>query len=146
VTALFFSRDQPPAHTDRFLMPAISRVDYRFGPERHFIITSQCTPVARHDTMVYTVITFRFSRIAPLVRLVFEPLGRGIIRHDVAVLARQTRQLRRFGGPRFTSVETDLVGPHIRALWRRAAGAAPAPGLEPRCAHPEVDRRVAIRF
>jgi phenylpropionate dioxygenase-like ring-hydroxylating dioxygenase large terminal subunit len=146
VTALFFPTDQPPAHTDCFLMPAISRVDYRFGPERHFIITSQCTPVAPHDTMVYTVITFRFGRIAPLVRLVFEPLARGIIRQDVTILARQTRQLRRFGGPRFTSVETDLVGPHIRALWHRAAGAAPAPGLEPRCAHPEMDRWVAIRF
>lgn len=142
VSALFFPSDQPLAHTDRFLMPAVSRVDYRFGPERHFIITSQCTPLAEHETMVYTVITFRFGGIAPLVRLVFEPLARWIIRQDVAILSRQTQQLQRFGGPRFTSVETDLFGPHIRALWHRAAAAAPAPER----ARPELDRRVAIRF
>jgi phenylpropionate dioxygenase-like ring-hydroxylating dioxygenase large terminal subunit len=148
VSALFFPTDEPVAHTDRFLMPAISRVDYRWSPERHFIITSQCTPVGRHDTTVYTVITFRFGRVAPLIRLVFEPLARWIIRQDVAILARQTRQLRRFGGPRFTSVETDLVGPHIRALWRRQPGAAQGRRSEPvpGCGRPETDRCVPIRF
>jgi len=142
VRALFFPAGRPLQHTDRFFLPAISRVDYRFGPDRHFVITSQCTPVSAHETMVYTVITFRFGRVAPLVRLAFEPVARRIIRQDVAVLARQTAQLRRFGGARFTSVATDLFGGHIRALWRRAAVAAPAPARP----DPEVDRQVSIRF
>ena len=143
VRALFFPSGQPLVHTDRFLMPTITRVDYRFGPDRHFIITSQCTPVGEHETMVYTVITFRFARIAPLVRLLFEPLARWIIRQDVMILARQTRQLRRFGRARFTSVETDLFGRHILALWRRPA---PGPATADTRERLEIDRQVAIRF
>jgi len=147
VSALFFPSRRPLAHTDRFFLPAISRVDYGFGPDRDFIITSQCTPVGEQETMVYTVITFRFGRIAPLVRLVLEPVCRFILHQDVLVLARQTRQLRRFGRPRFTSVETDLFARHIQALWRRArpgTRAGATTGVE--CEQPELERRVAIRF
>jgi phenylpropionate dioxygenase-like ring-hydroxylating dioxygenase large terminal subunit len=148
VGTLFFPSRRPLAHTDRFLLPAISRVDYRFGPDRHFIITSQCTPVGAHETMVYTVITFRFGRIAPIVRAALEPVCRFILRQDVAILARQTRQLRRFGRPRFTSTETDLFARHIRALWsrpgpRRTSAGVATPGDDQ---PPEVDRCVAIRF
>jgi len=139
VSALFFPRGQRPAHTDQFVMPATSRVDYGFGPDRHFVITSQCTPVSARETRVYTLVTFRFGRIGPLARLALEPICRRIIRQDVAVLRQQTAQLRRFGGARFTSVETDLFARHIRALWRRAERGEPAPP-------PEAERHVAIRF
>ena len=142
VSALFFPADEPLAHTDRFLMPAVSRVDYRFGESRHFIITSSCTPVSADETVVHTVITFRFGRIAPLVRVLLEPVCRRIIRQDVRVLAQQTAQLRRFGGAHFTSVETDLFARHIDTLWRRAAcGTAPADRDVP-----DVDTEVRIRF
>jgi phenylpropionate dioxygenase-like ring-hydroxylating dioxygenase large terminal subunit len=142
VGALFFPAGEPLVHTDRFFLPAISRVDYRFGTRRHFIITSQCTPVSDDETVVDTVITFRFGRIAPLVRLLFEPVARRILRQDVRILARQTAQLRRFGGSHFISVETDLFARHIRRLWgpaRTAAPAGPADG-------PDVETRVGIRF
>jgi phenylpropionate dioxygenase-like ring-hydroxylating dioxygenase large terminal subunit len=131
VSRLLFPKGRAMVHTDRFLMPARSQVDYSFGPDRHFIITSQCTPVSDTETDVYTVVTFRFGNIAPLVRLFFEPLSRRIIRQDLEVLAAQTANVARFGGtPRFTSVESDLIGPHILRLWREAArgevGATPA--------------------
>ncbi len=137
VSALFFPPGAPLVHTDRFFLPAVSRVDYRFGPRRHFIITSQCTPVSEHETLVDTVITFRFGRLAPLVRLVFEPVARRILRQDVRILARQTANLRRFGGPRFVSTESDLFARHIQALWREAGTAG---------ARPASEARVAIRF
>jgi phenylpropionate dioxygenase-like ring-hydroxylating dioxygenase large terminal subunit len=127
-------------HTDRFLMPTTTRVDYSFGPDRHFIITSQCTPVSEHETEVYTVISFRFGRIGPLVRLVFEPMARKIIRQDVDILKAQSDQLRRFGGARFTFVETDLVGPHIWMLWQQALAADGGSPL------PELDEEVVLRF
>ncbi len=107
-------------HTFAFLMPTTSRVDYRFGPDRHFIITSQCTPVSDGETLVYTVMNFRFGRIGPLVRLFFAPLSRKIIRQDRDILRSQSQNLRRFGGSEFTFVETDLVAPHIWALWQHA--------------------------
>ncbi len=120
VSRLFFPPGRELRHTDRFLMPNISRVDYDFGPGRHFIITSQCTPLSEQETEVHTVITFSFGRIAPLVRLVLEPICRKIIRQDVDVLALQTEQVRHFGGPRFCHVETDLLGLKIQSMRRRA--------------------------
>ena len=126
VSRLFFPNGRELRHTDRFLMPNISRVDYDFGADRHFIITSQCTPLNECETEVHTVVTFSFGRIAPLVRLLLEPICRKIIRQDVDVLAMQSEQLRRFGGPRFCHVETDLLGLKIQSMRRRAERSEPA--------------------
>ncbi len=120
VSRLFFPKGKQLRHTDRFLMPNISRVDYDFGPGRHFIITSQCTPLAEYETEVHTVITFSFGYIAPLVRLLLEPVCRKIIRQDVDILAAQTEQIRRLGGPQFCHVDTDLLGLKIQSMRRRA--------------------------
>ncbi len=122
VSKLFFPNGRELRHTDRFLMPNVSRVDYDFGPDRHFIITSQCTPLGEYETDVHTVITFSFGRIAPLVRLLLEPICRKIIRQDVEILASQAEQVRRFGGPQFCHVETDLLGLKISSMRRRAEG------------------------
>ncbi len=120
VARLLFPRAGKLTHTDRFVMPTTSRVDYSFSSERHFIITSQCTPVSAHETDVYTVVTFRYGSIAPLVRLYFEPLSRRILRQDVEILAEHSANLRRFDAPRYTFAETDLLGPRILRLWRDA--------------------------
>jgi len=125
VSKLFFPNGRELRHTDLFFMPNISRVDYDFGSDRHFIITSQCTPLNEHETDVHTVIGFSFGRIAPLVRLLLEPICRKIIRQDVEVLASQTDQLRRFGGPQFCHVETDLLGLKIQSMRRRAERSEP---------------------
>jgi phenylpropionate dioxygenase-like ring-hydroxylating dioxygenase large terminal subunit len=144
VARLLFPKGSTLQHTDRFLMPTTSRVDYRFGPDWHFIITSQCTPVSDELTDVYTVVTFRARGLATLVRLYFEPLSRRIIRQDLDVLKAQTEDIRRFGGPRFTSVASDLVGPRIARLWREPQPPASDP---PRVAPAEVEtREVVIRY
>jgi phenylpropionate dioxygenase-like ring-hydroxylating dioxygenase large terminal subunit len=140
VSRLFFPRGRELRHTDRFSIPNISRVDYDFGPDRHFIITSQCTPISEHDTEVYTVITYRFGRIGRLVRFILEPICRKIIRQDVDILGIQSEQLRRFGGPRFTHVETDLLGLKIKALRQRAERGQPAP------TEPQRAREICICF
>ena len=61
----------------------------------------------------------------------------------------QTENVRRFGGPCFTSVASDLVGPQIQRLWREAAGgeAVRAPGAhtEPARERPAA-REVVLRF
>jgi len=119
-------------HTDRFIAPATSRVDYRFPNGLHYIISSSCTELGPADTEVYTVISFRFGRIGPLIRLYFEPLSRLIITQDVKILAAQQGNVARFGGPRFASTRADLLAPHI-AAWRQALSsgkAPPPPGKE----------------
>jgi phenylpropionate dioxygenase-like ring-hydroxylating dioxygenase large terminal subunit len=106
-------------HTDRFIAPNTSRVDYRFPSGLHYIITSSCTEVGAGETQVYTVISFKFGWLGPLVRLYFEPLSRYIIKQDVRILAAQQGNMARFDSPRFHSTQADLLGSHI-AAWRRA--------------------------
>lgn len=106
-------------HTDRFIAPSTSRVDYEFSDKRHYMIFSTCTPVDNNHTDVHTVIVFRYGFLNPLVRLVFEPLARFIIRQDVAVVDAQYANVRRFGGEKYHYVSQDLLGVHIRR-WRHA--------------------------
>lgn len=127
---LLAPRRGPMQHTDRYIAPRTSRVDYRFPGGLHYTITSSCTARSETETDVYTVITFRYGRIGWLVRLLFEPLARRIIRQDVEMLDAQYANIARFGGPRFASTRADLLGRHI-GDWRKAlAGghAPPAPG------------------
>jgi phenylpropionate dioxygenase-like ring-hydroxylating dioxygenase large terminal subunit len=119
-------------HTDRFIAPHTSRVDYAFPRGLHYIITSSCTAIDARRTQVYTVITFRFPLLGALVRLAFEPLSRRIIRQDVDMLDAQYDNVERFGGPAFHSTRADLLGRHISA-WRAAQAAgtpSPAAGQE----------------
>ena len=140
VSRLLFPKGKELRHTDRFLMPNLSRVDYDFGPGRHFIITSQCTPVGERETEVYTVINYQFGAWGPLVRWFFEPLSRKIIRQDVDILQAQHRQFTAFGAEKFSHVETDLLGLHIHAL-RAACERGDAPK-----ASDQSEREITIRF
>jgi phenylpropionate dioxygenase-like ring-hydroxylating dioxygenase large terminal subunit len=142
VSRLLFPSGKNLLHTDRFLMPSTSRVDYHFGPDRRFIITSQCTPISDDETEVYTVISFRFGRIGSLIRLLFEPLSRRIIRQDVEILRHQTAQLKRFGGAHFVSTESDIVGPDILKLWQQATSKNHMKKTE----EPLERRNVVLRF
>jgi phenylpropionate dioxygenase-like ring-hydroxylating dioxygenase large terminal subunit len=144
IARLLYPKGQPLKHTDRFLMPNLSRVDYDFGPKHHFIITSQCTPVSAMETEVYTVMTYRYGAWGKLIRLFFEPMSRHIIKQDVDILAAQTRQLKLFGGPKFSHIETDLLGLHIQAMRRRADRAE---ANEPNSPEPEIsEKEITIRF
>lgn len=145
VARLLFPPGRDLVHTDRFLMPATSRVDYDFGPDWHFVITSQCTPVAADRTDVTTVVTFRAAGLGPLVRAFFEPMSRRIIRQDLDVLRAQTADVARFGGPRYTSVASDLIGPHILRMWREASRTDASPSYAAEPATPAV-HDVVLRF
>jgi phenylpropionate dioxygenase-like ring-hydroxylating dioxygenase large terminal subunit len=129
---LLAPRSEGMQHVDRFIAPNTSRVDYAFPSGLHYVITSSCTPINQDETLVHTVITFRFKRIGFLVRLFFEPLSRWIIRQDVKMLAAQKANLDRLATQEasFQSTPADLLGPHIVA-WRKAlmnGGTPPSPG------------------
>jgi len=123
---LLAPRRGPMRHTDRFIAPRTSRVEYEFPGGLHYTITSSCTSIDERRTQVYTVITFRFPFAGALVRLVFEPLSRRIIRQDVDMLDAQYANVERFGGPAFASTRADLLGRHI-AAWHAALAAGTAP-------------------
>jgi len=137
VWALLAPRRGGMRHTDRYIAPNVSQVDYAFTNGLHYTITSCCTPLGPEETMVYTRISFRYGRIGPLVRLVFEPLSRVIIRQDVRMLALRRENLQKFGEPRAVSSPADLLGPHIVA-WRRAMRDGLAPPAAGVVRHAEI--------
>lgn len=139
ISRLFYPKHCLLHHTDQFLMPNLSRVDYRFDDRHHFIITSQASPVDEWTTEVYTVITFCYGRIGWLVRLAFEPMSRHIIQQDVDILRLQGANLRRFGGADYTHTETDLIALHMQSLRRRAERGE-TPGTEVN------EKRIRLRF
>lgn len=106
-------------HTDRYIAPATTKVDYIFSDNRHYIITSSCTPISENKTRVHTVITFRFGKIGWLIRLFFEPLSRWIIKQDVQMVALQQQSIERFGTKHYHIIEQDLLFKQI-SEWRRS--------------------------
>jgi hypothetical protein len=96
------------------------------------------------ETEVYTVMTYRYGAWGDLIRLFFEPMSRHIIKQDVEILAAQTKQLRLFGGAKFSHVETDLLGLHIQSMRRQAdrpeSSVTKTPDAE------TSEREITIRF
>jgi phenylpropionate dioxygenase-like ring-hydroxylating dioxygenase large terminal subunit len=124
---LLFPRGTRMRHTDRFLLPSVSRVDYTFGDRHAFVITSQCTQREEFVVDVTTAITWRLPVPAALARPFLRWYCRRVILQDVAVLERLGEQVRQFGRAS-TSTAADLLGRHIRGLRRRAARGPTGPG------------------
>lgn len=104
-------------HTDRFIAPSMSQVDYRFSDNRHYIISSFCSPQTDDVTNVFTVITFKYGIFSRLIRCLFEPISRIIIKQDVKTLAKQQQNINKFGSEAFTWLQQDLLRPAI-IRWR----------------------------
>ena len=117
---LFFPRDTRMSHIDRFILPSISRVDYTFGEQHGFVITSQCTQREETVVDVTTAITWKLPAPSWIVGPFARWYCRRVIRQDVDVLQIQGEQWQRFR-PTFHSTSADLLGLHIRNLRRRAA-------------------------
>jgi len=102
-------------HTDQFILPSISRVDYDFGDSNSFIITSQCTRESEIDIDVTTAITWRLPLPALIGHVFLRPYCRMVINQDVRLLNKIGNQIEKYG---VTMLDTpaDLLGRHISAL------------------------------
>lgn len=116
---LVFPKNTVMRHSDRFILPAITRVDYTFGPHHGFIITSQCTQREEYLVDVTTAITWRLPLPSWLLKPFLRWYCRRVIRQDVDILKILGQQLRLFG-PAHTSTAADVLGRHIRGLRRQA--------------------------
>ena len=114
------------SHTDTFFMPNVTCVEYGFGDDRRFVITSQSVPVSHDETIVYTDLTFRYGAwtrpAAPVVRW----LAQRVIDQDVRILGRQRAAIRR-SGERFTHTPVDII--HV---WIESIRGELAAGRDPR--------------
>jgi phenylpropionate dioxygenase-like ring-hydroxylating dioxygenase large terminal subunit len=103
-------------HIDRFFMPNVTNVEYIFGPNRHFIITSQSIPVTESETLVYTDLTYNYGiwnwLSGPIVRW----QAQTIIDQDVEILGQQMANIKRFG-QEFSNTEADVIHVLIESIW-----------------------------
>ncbi len=134
---LVFPRGVKQKHTDRFILPSISRVDYEYGSDHKFLIVSQCTQREEFVVDVTTAITWKLPLPTLITRPFLKWYCRKVIQQDVDILEIQGAQMKEFGRS-FTHTKVDLLGRHINALRRNAAKGSPE--LE------EISQEVAIRI
>jgi hypothetical protein len=109
-------------HTDRFIFPNITRVDYAFGPSSGLIIISQCTPIGTLATRVYTRILYRVLNkrwLAAGMKWFMQFYTRQVIEQDVRIMANQGANLRRCSDYRFHHTEADIPHQAIEELRRK---------------------------
>jgi phenylpropionate dioxygenase-like ring-hydroxylating dioxygenase large terminal subunit len=113
-------KGEPVTHTDLFVMPNITRVDYHFGSKSSFVISSQCTPVSTLSSRVYTEITYRLGALTVPTLPFFKFYTRRVIQQDVEIMAVQARSLRVDPRPAFHHTDADSLHQAIEALRERA--------------------------
>lgn len=108
-------------HTDHFIFPNITRVDYKFGTSSAFIINSQCTPVSSFKSRVYTYISFKTLSYAFLLKLLMQYYTRQVIEQDVKIMKNQGDNLKIFPDVPFLSTEADELHIAIEKIRRYGA-------------------------
>tara|TARA_B100000497_G_scaffold2384_1_gene2743 strand:+ start:6471 stop:7514 length:1044 start_codon:yes stop_codon:yes gene_type:complete len=107
----------PMQHTDKFFMPNVTRVDYTFGEEeKAFIITSTCTPVSPYESIVYTLISYKFGWFNLFAKLFLPWYTRKVINQDVEIMQIQGKNIKHFKETKFKSTQADLLHIYIESL------------------------------
>lgn len=123
-------------HTDHFIAPNVTRVDYLWGARSGYVISSQVTPVGPLESLVFTSISYRLPVDVPR-NLVARGLRRAmkwyttqVITQDVRIMQTQREGLTNAPDAlNFSSTEADLLHADIEAVrgWLREGAKTPAP-------------------
>jgi phenylpropionate dioxygenase-like ring-hydroxylating dioxygenase large terminal subunit len=103
-------------HEDRFVAPCIVRVEYRLGPRAHLLSTVFFTPLDDHNTRLHVQIAYRLGVPAGWLSPLLGRVAARVLREDVAILAEQTKNQRRFAGKSYVSTELDAFSGQIQRL------------------------------
>ncbi|QSJ19173.1 aromatic ring-hydroxylating dioxygenase subunit alpha [Nostoc sp. UHCC 0702] len=107
-------------HFDRFLLPSIAQVEYRFGNNYNLLVTQALTPVSDFYNRNFVVVTFRLGLPGWVMQPLVKFLLSSIIRQDAVILKAQAENIRRFGGEQFMSTDVDLVSSQIWFMLQQA--------------------------
>jgi nitrite reductase/ring-hydroxylating ferredoxin subunit len=117
----------PMVHTDEYIFPNITRVDYHFGDFSGFIINSQCTPVGHLKSRVYTYIAYRVGAVAPLLKPFMRFYTRQVIEQDVVIMRNQGNCFKLDPSRSFKSTDADEI--HVAIERIREMGVRNDPNL-----------------
>ena len=129
-------KNKPMIHTDHFIYPNITKVDYIFG-DNAFVINSQITPVSDLKSIVYTYIGYKVGSLAKFLKPIFRFYTRQVIEQDVRIMKNQGDNLRHFKSTNFRSTEVDEVHKAIERV--RHYGRTNDPKLQSFTSHKTVD-------
>lgn len=109
-------KNVPMSHTDKFIYPNITRVDYAFNNEYGFVINSQITPISTLKSRVYTYIAYKLVTFNTIVKPFVKYYTRQVIEQDVTIMRNQGENLKLDINPRYRSTEADTVHLAIEKL------------------------------
>lgn len=122
IDKLLNPRNRPMTHTDEFIMPNITNVNYRFGSNTGFTIISQCTPVTSLLTKVYTFISYKiFPYFDSLLKPFIHWYTRVVIEQDVKIMKLQGSNFADLDKQQFMAGKADIIHheiEHLRKLGR----------------------------
>ena len=113
-------------HSDRFFMPNITSVEYKFAPHRHLFITSQSIPETQTSTLVYTDATFSYGIWSYLAIPFVWYTAKKIIGQDVKVLQIQQQVISKYG-EKFAHTPADTIHVFVESIRNAIAS-----GKDPR--------------
>lgn len=119
--------NEPMTHTDHFIFPNVTCVDYSFGKNYKYVINSEITPVTQMKSRVYTYIAYRIPIIGKCLKPFIQFYTRQVIEQDVWIMDVQSRNLDPNLPTHFQSTPADE--PHLQIEFLRKLGAEGNPKL-----------------
>lgn len=102
-------------HWDRFFMPNVTSVEYKFSPNRHLFITSQSVPETETSTLVYTDATFNYGIWSYLATPLVWYTAKRIIKQDVKILQIQQEVIEKYG-EKFAHSPADTIHVFVESI------------------------------
>lgn len=124
---LFNPKNRDMIHTDCFIFPNLTRVDYQFGEDYGFIINSQITPVTTLHSRVYTYIAFQTGWTTRILYPFLRFYTRRVIEQDVVIMKNQGSSFREDFSQIFYSTQGDEI--HLGIEKLRKMGITGDPNL-----------------
>lgn len=121
IDRLLNPKQRPLVHTDRFVMPNISKVDYKYSETRGFSIISLCVPESSLKTKVYTIIEYHVIPGDRLLKPFLNWYTRQVINQDVHIMKLQGENLPHTDHLPFASGVADSLHIDIKKLRKLGA-------------------------
>lgn len=102
-------------HSDRFFMPNVTSVEYKFSSHRHLFITSQSIPETDTSTLVYTDATFCYGIWSYLATPFVWYTAKRIIGQDVKILQIQQEVIEKYG-EKFAHTPADTIHVFVESI------------------------------
>ena len=120
IKKLLNPNNEPMKHTDHFIFPNVTNVEYSFGANYKYVINSQITPVTTMKSRVYTYIAYHIPYIGKFLEPFIHYYTRQVIEQDVWIMDAQRPNLNPEGPNKFMSTPADE--PHLQIERLRNAG------------------------